>query len=108
SFAPPLQNLNIVGLDQDGEARIYWWNANTGWQVNSVSAGVPNADIPRTPWTLTWSNYNVTGGGSERVSTQSLLGLNDAGDLVRLVWRSNGPDAWVLENVTEMSLPYVI
>ncbi len=107
SFTYGLQNLNVVGRDADGQARIYWWNAEFGWQINSISGGVAPSDIPETPWTMTWAAL-LSAPSEELAYTQSLLGKNDDGDLVRLIWKSYTADAWILENLTELSTPFLV
>lgn len=100
-----LGNINILGLDGDGRAAIYWWSQNTGWQVNTITQGLFASDVPNTPWTLTWSRYNNTSMGQIE-HTQSVLGASDTNHLVRLVWRSLSADSWMLEDITAMSVPY--
>lgn len=101
-----LGNMNIVGADENGQARVYWWGAGTGWDVNSLSASVDPSDIPLTPWRITattWGTTFVPPAVYEH--SQSLLGRNEDGHLVRLVWRTDAADAWLFEDVTEASVP---
>lgn len=104
-FNRDLDNINIVGQDAQGRPRIYWWGAQAGWHVSDLSAGIPVQDIPLGPWRIT--HTRIIGPGVEGwYHTQSLEGRDVQGSFVRLIWSSTGPDAWVLENVTNLSTPY--
>jgi hypothetical protein len=98
-------NLNIVGRDADGHARIYWWNFNSGWNVGDLSAGLAPGSTPMTPWRMTYAHWTDNIHDS-LVTTQSLEGYDDDGDLVRIVWSSGGPDAWVLEDISVGAIAY--
>lgn len=102
SYTPELRNINIVGLDDQGQAAIYWWHEGAGWNINSISQSVAPSEIPLHPWTMTWAIYDRQSFEPAAYS-QSLLGTNADGDLVRLTWRSRSQDIWFYENLTEVS-----
>lgn len=107
-FTYTLNTINFVALDDDGAARDYWWTLDGTWQVDTVSRSVPMADIPLGPWTVSWSTFGQSLQLIYRQNTQSIYGHNADGDLVRLVWRSLDADDWLLENLTDAAVPFVI
>ncbi len=97
-----LANLNIVGADSGGRIITYWWISVTGWQAGDLTAAIPLAEAPLGPWRMVMAGDSLMG-----FETQSLLGHDAGGDLVRLIWRRHsGTDDWMLENVTDLALPY--
>jgi len=108
-FSGPLSTLNFVGMDHDGQAVDYWWTPDLGWRVNSLSDGVDPSLVPLTPWRMTSASSLRFSSDYNYAYSQSLLGRNAHGDLVRLTWISSGPDAWVFQNITEtLSSPFYV
>lgn len=109
NFSSGLSNINVVGEGADGRPELYWWSIGGGWQVNAISSGVMPEQVPERPWRMTSATWLSTPPpGFELDYIQSLLGHDDEGHLVRLVWRSDQPDAWVFEDVTAMSQSFFI
>ncbi|MGE3107458.1 MAG: hypothetical protein AB7O77_03795 [Phycisphaerales bacterium] len=109
NFSLGLQNINIVGADDDGQARIYWWNARSGWNVNSLSRAVDLGDIPLMPWRFTSTTWGTDFTGPPVFEhSQSLLGHHPDGHLVRLVWRTDMTDAWLVQDITADSVPFFL
>lgn len=107
NFSHLIDTMNVVGLDNDGQVRVYWWTPGTEWNINSLSATIDPADIPLEPRHMvsaTWQiGYNPP---YPRAASQSLLGRNADGHVVRLYWATNTADAWVLQDITDISRPY--
>jgi hypothetical protein len=97
--------LNVGGLDDDGEFRVYWWSAG-GWQIDSLTDGIDPADVPMSPRRLTSAVWGITS-GSPGSTSQSLFGSNANGDLVRLIWRNDTGEGWFVQNVAEESVAYL-
>jgi hypothetical protein len=99
--------MNIVGSDAAGEIRVFWWSSWAGWNIGSLSAGTAPELVPLAPWRMVSTFWQVSQNDSFSLdSSQSLLGHNADGDLVRLVWRSYTPDSWTLDNLTGGAFPY--
>ncbi|MBC7770968.1 MAG: hypothetical protein H7210_00600, partial [Pyrinomonadaceae bacterium] len=102
-----LRTMNIVGQDSNGQARSYWWTPDGGWNIHALSGGLDPDLIPLGPWQISGTSWlTVVTPPYDYTHSQSLLGHNADGDLVRLLWRSHGPDEWVLQNLTMTSVPY--
>ncbi|MBC7771227.1 MAG: hypothetical protein H7210_01905 [Pyrinomonadaceae bacterium] len=101
-----LGTMNIVGRDPGGQARDYWWTASLGWRISTLSIDIEPSLIPTGPWQITGTTWATEPLQAHVEYSQSLLGHNVQGDLVRLLWRSHEPDAWELQNLTLLSLRY--
>ncbi|MBC7772884.1 MAG: hypothetical protein H7210_10345 [Pyrinomonadaceae bacterium] len=112
NFSIGLQTMNYAGADSSGQAIVYWWNAQAGWNVSSLSSSVDSSDIPIGPWRLSATNWvrspGVFGFPTEYNYSQFLLGSNADGHLVRLIWRSNEVNQWMLQDITATSQPYFL
>lgn len=106
SYIPQQRTLNSVGLDDQGDAIVYWWNFSFGWKINTLSNGISPSLVPQGPWTMSWAAYDTE--AFPRGMSQSLFGTNLNGDLVRLTWRSKSADAWLFENITDISQPFFV
>lgn len=102
-----LETINIVGAGADGQALAYWWTSSTGWNIATLSADVSPSEIPLQPWRIVGASW-FTSVGANVAHSQSLLGHDADGHLVRLHWRSHAEDRWELQDVFAVSLPYFL
>jgi hypothetical protein len=104
-FSFDLLTINFAGKDLAGNTRVYWWAPYTTWHAGFL-AGAPQ-QTPDTPWQFTsaWWLVNSTPEFT-RGHSQSLLGRESNGHLVRLVWSDTRADAWLYEDVSAVALSY--
>ncbi len=88
SWVTPWGGLNISGLTGAGEVVVYWWTPTSGsWNITTLSDFIPDVDPPARGVVGHTSNQGVI----------SIMGLSDAGDLVRYWWEAGEP--WRGENL---------
>jgi hypothetical protein len=109
SFTKLLWTINIGAIDQNGRAIVYWWRPGADWHVGDLTGSHPISLTPQADLLFTWARYldDLMGIGEEEI-TQSFVGKDDSGNFVRLIWRFRGADAWLLEDVTALSTPYIV
>lgn len=96
SYVTPWGGLNIVGLDDEGRLRAYWWApalTDSGWQITTLAD--PGADSSTAPSGLLTGVSNGT--------TISILGSNADGSILRYWWEVGGE--WRVEDLTETAVP---
>ncbi len=109
NFSPLLNTFNIVGRGVNDRPIAYWWTPEFRWQIDPLGAGIAQQFIPIQPWVITSSSVYINLGPDEPFAhSQSLLGRNSDGRLVRLLWRSDGVDAWNFQDITNISQPYFL
>jgi hypothetical protein len=106
-FNGSLGVINVVGADAAGVFWMYWWSAGSFWQTANITGGLDPASRPTGPLLMQWCFYDrgFAPGGTE-LFTQTVLGRDAAGDLVRLYWQSTAADAYVLGTYADFSTPY--
>lgn len=78
SWVTPWGGLNISGLTAEGKVVVYWWTPTSGgWKITPLSDYISNVDPPA---------RGVIGHTSE-TGVISVMGLSEAGDLVRYWWQ---------------------
>ncbi len=91
SFVTPWGGLNIAGLDDRGEVRVYWWSPESNtWRIDGIDAARP--DRAARP-------LRRLDGFAGRDSTMNLFGVGPGGDLLRLHWAPG--QVWQFENLTQ-------
>ncbi len=85
--------LNVAAIDTNGDAVVYWWPIGAPeWRTGNLTASVPDAERPaRLTGAATHPAVNFE---IELATQQSVFGLDDQGDLVRLYWDDHLPDQW--------------
>ena len=82
SWVTPWGGLNVSGLTADGKVVVYWWTPSSGgWKIATLSDSIRDVDPP------------VRGviGRTSQTGVISILGLSEAGDLVRYWWQAGQP-----------------
>ncbi|MDQ7012439.1 MAG: CAP domain-containing protein [Planctomycetota bacterium] len=88
SWVTPWGGLNISGLTAAGKVVVYWWTPTSGaWDITTLSDFIPDVEPPAQGVVGHTSNQGVI----------SIMGLSDAGDLVRYWWEAGEP--WRGENL---------
>jgi hypothetical protein len=64
--------------------------------------------IPQTDLLFTWARFDDNMGFGEQDITQSFAGKNESGNFVRLIWHFRRSDAWLLEDISALSTPYIV
>lgn len=89
SWVTPWGGLNVSGLTAAGDVVVYWWSPSTdGWQITTLSDFIPEVEPPAVGVIGHTSNTGVI----------SIMGLSEAGDLVRYWWQAG--ESWRGENLS--------
>lgn len=97
AYTTPWGGVNYVGIDGDGDVRVYWWVPSFGgtWAISRLlPSGTPAASLP----TGRLTSY------ASRAGTLSVFGTNEAGDDLRLTWRPGFGSVWAIENLSEIAI----
>jgi hypothetical protein len=97
AYTTPWGGVNYVGIDGDGEVRVYWWVPSFGgaWAISRLlPPGTPAASVP----TGRLTSY------ASRAGTLNVFGTNEAGDDLRLTWRPGAGSIWSVENLSEIAV----
>lgn len=88
SWVTPWGGLNVSGVTADGDVVVYWWSPTSGgWKITTLSDYITGVDPPA---------RGVIGHTSQQGEI-SIMGLSDAGDLIRYWWEPGA--AWNGENL---------
>ncbi|VAX42265.1 Phage attachment protein, partial [hydrothermal vent metagenome] len=86
SWVTPWGGLNVSGLTAAGKVVVYWWTPSAdGWQITTLSDYIPDVDPPARGVIGHTSNAGVI----------SIMGLSEAGELVRYWWQPG--ESWAGE-----------
>lgn len=89
SWVTPWGGINISGLTEQGDVVVYWWTPDPGtWSTTTLSDYISEVEPP---------SSGVVGHTSNR-GVITIVGLSDAGDLVRYWWEAGQP--WRGENLS--------
>ena len=107
NYSVALNVINVIGIDQTGNAVVYWWNPKTGWAIGYPVSGLDGASRPSGAMQLEEFQVPYTNVPGLVASFQSITWRSADGHTKRLVWYTNAPDAWALEDLTDLGVPLV-
>lgn len=93
-YSTPWGGLNYVGYRADGQVQVYWWSPAMGpgnWNTELLIRGGQGADRLPTGALTTFASA---------MGTLNVYGATPSGDVIRMWWTPNGPDAWVVDDLT--------
>jgi hypothetical protein len=95
-YTTPWGGINYVGVDAEGDVRVFWWvpSFEGQWAFNRLlPTSTPPEQIP-------------TGALSSAASASGILnvfGLNTEGHVLRMSWQPGGSGIWSIEDLTEIA-----
>ncbi len=97
--------IAVIGMDGFGNMLTYWWSPKLGWNVAALASGLTPPQRPTGP--LLSDNFTVpyTSIPGLTDSFQSVTWHSAQGDVMRVAWQSRAPDAWLLEDLTDLARP---
>lgn len=95
-YTTPWGGINYVGVDAEGEVRVFWWvpSFEGQWAFNRLlPLTTPPEQVP-------------TGALSSAASASGVLnvfGLNTEGHVLRMSWQPGGSGPWIVEDLTAIA-----
>ncbi len=100
-----LNVINVIGIDASGNAVVYWWNPKSGWNVGYPATGLSAETRPAGTIVFDGFRARYTSIPGLTAGFQTITWRRADGHVMHIEWYSEAPDAWRLEDLTEIAQP---